>query len=399
MDYKDPIATAKAILEGEYQKSLEEELTNEEEVIEEDTFDFDDESSDSDLEEAKHSKKNEEEDDDEEDEDEEEMDEAYGKMNAAKKGKVPPQFMKNVKKKGDDDDDEELDEAETILDVEDNQSADGKKATKPEKGKKKQPEPKMKPSDASGKIDTPKMQEHMDALFGGEELSEDFKDRASTIFEAAVADRVNEIETELREDHDKVITEHVETLRAELTERLDDYLGYVVEEWMKENELAVEKGIRGDIAENFIHGLKGLFESCYVDVPNEKYDLIDGMATKIEELEEQVNEGLNNNISLRKEILEHRCTEVFVEVAEGLVDTQVEKLRSLSEGLEFETEEQYRDKLNVLKESYFGDKDASESSTDYVETGIVNEGTEASQTDNSVMSHYANAISRQAKGK
>ena len=112
-----------------------------------------------------------------------------------------------------------------------------------------------------------------------------------------------------------------------------------------------------------------------------------------------MNEELNKNVSLRKEILEHRCTEVFVEVAEGLVDTQVEKLRSLSEGLEFETEEQYRDKLNVLKESYFGDKDASESSTDYVETGIVNEGTEASQTDNSVMSHYANAISRQAKGK
>jgi hypothetical protein len=414
MDYKDPIATAKEILEGEYKRNLEEDATSDETL--EDLLDDDD------LFEAKKSEDEVEEDEDDEDEDDDEV----------KEGKVPPAFLKKAKgkDKGDDDDsedsdedevdegelppwlkkkgkkngkkngkddDEDLDEAETILDVEDNQAADGKKATKTAKGKKKAKEPKSSPSDASSKIDTiKKVKEDMEVLFDGEDLSEEFQEKATTIFEAAISTRVNEIEDELREDHDTVVSESVESIRKELTERLDDYLGYVVEEWMETNELAIERGIRGDIAENFIHGLKGLFESCYVDVPNEKYDLIDGMATKIEQLEGQVNEEMENNISLRKEVLEHRCEEVFNETTEGLVDTEVEKLRSLAEGVEFESEKQYKDKLNILKESYF-DKSNPESSN-YDETGMIDENTKYQNVDG-VMGKYVQSLSQQLKDK
>ena len=412
MDYKDPIATAKEILEGEYKRSLEEDATSDE--ILEDLLDDDalleakksededeeieeDDDEDEDEDEVKEGKvppaflkkgkgKDDSDDSDDEDEDEDEVDE----------GELPPWLKKNGKNgKNGKDDDEDLDEAETILDVEDNQAADGKKATKTEKGKKKQKEPKMSPSDASSKVDKIK-KEHMEILFDGEDLSEEFQEKATTIFEAAISTRVNEIEKELREDHDTVVSESVESIRKELTERLDDYLGYVVEEWMETNELAIERGIRGDIAENFIHGLKGLFESCYVDVPNEKYDLIDGMATKIEQLEGQVNEEMENNISLRKEVLEHRCEEVFNETTEGLVDTEVEKLRSLAEGVEFESEKQYRDKLNILKESYF-DKSNPEASN-YDETGMIDEDTKHQNVDG-VMGKYVQSLSQQLKDK
>ena len=379
MDYKDPIATAKEILEGEYKRSLEEDTTSDE-ILE-------------DLLEAKKSKEDDEEEieeseDDTEDEDEDDDD--------VKEGKLPPWLdKKKGKKDDDDDDDEEVKESEVILDVDDNQDAEGKKATPTAKGKKKAKEPKMSPSKASSKLDKLK-KEHMEILFSGEELSEEFQEKATTIFEAAISTRINEIEEELREDHDKVVTENVESIRKELTERLDDYLGYVVEEWMETNELAIERGIRGDIAENFIHGLKGLFESCYVDVPNEKYDLIDGMATKIEQLEGQVNEEMENNISLRKSILEHRCEEVFNKTTEGLVDTEVEKLRSLAEGVEFESEEQYKDKLNILKESYF-DKSNPEASN-YDETGMIDENA-MSQNVDGVMGRYVKSLSQQLKYK
>ena len=407
MDYKDPIATAKEILEGEYKRSLEEDTTSDE-ILE-------------DLLEAKKSKEDDEEEieeseDDTEDEDDDDVKE--GKVPPAflkkgkdkgddddsddddddddvKEGKLPPWLDKKKGKKDDDDDDEEVKESEVILDVDDNQDAEGKKATPTAKGKKKAKEPKMSPSKASSKLDKLK-KEHMEILFSGEELSEEFQEKATTIFEAAISTRINEIEEELREDHDKVVTENVESIRKELTERLDDYLGYVVEEWMETNELAIERGIRGDIAENFIHGLKGLFESCYVDVPNEKYDLIDGMATKIEQLEGQVNEEMENNISLRKSILEHRCEEVFNETTEGLVDTEVEKLRSLAEGVEFESEEQYKDKLNILKESYF-DKSNPEASN-YDETGMIDENTKYQNVDG-VMGKYVQSLSQQLKDK
>mgnify|MGYP001495486753 CR=1 FL=1 len=293
----------------------------------------------------------------------------------------------------DDSSDEELEEAETILDVDDNQAADGKKASDAPKGKKKMKDEKMKPSDASSKIDTPKMKEHVDAIFGGEELSEEFKDKATTVFEAAVSERVNAINEELHTEYAEKLDEAIESTKEELSKKLDDYLGYVVEEWMKDNELALEMGIKSELAESFLTGLHGLFESHYITVPDDKTDLLEELVGKVSELEGNLNESLEKNVSLRKELIESRCVEIFADSAKGLVDTDVEKLKSLAEGLDFETEEQYREKLNVLRESYFNDTVAVVSEDDGVEENTAEAATQTTST----MDRYASAISNQIK--
>ena len=290
--------------------------------------------------------------------------------------------------------DEELEEAETLIDVDDVQTADGKKPTKPVKGKKKMKEPKMDASDASAKIDTPKMKEHVDAIFGGEELSEEFKDKATTVFEAAVSERVNAINEELHTEYAEKLDEAIESTKEELSKKLDDYLGYVVEEWMKNNELALEMGIKSELAESFLTGLHGLFESHYITVPDDKTDLLEELVGKVSDLEGNLNESLEKNVELRKELIESRCVEIFAESSKGLVDTDVEKLKSLAEGLDFETEEQYREKLNVLRESYFNDTVAVVSEDAGVEE---NTAAEATPQTNSTMDRYASAISNQIK--
>jgi len=249
---------------------------------------------------------------------------------------------------------ENLVEAETILDLDDEQDTEGKKPKiDTDKGTKKQPEPKMKPSKASAKLDTAKATaEHLTALFSGEELTEDFRDKAQTIFEAAINERADQVEAELLEEYEVALAESVETLQQEITERLDDYLGYVVEEWMTDNEVAVESGIRTEVAEGFIHGLKDLFESSFIDVPEEQYDLVDGLSTEVEELRSKLDEAVNSNIELGKENTITECSLVFEEETEGLLETEVDRLRTLAEGIEFESVDQFREKLNVLKESY-----------------------------------------------
>ena len=179
------------------------------------------------------------------------------------------------------------------------------------------------------------MKEDLDALFNGEELSEDFKEKASVIFESAINYRVNQIREELEEQFTAELEESKDEFRSELTEKLDDYLSYVVEEWKKEYKLAVERGIRGDIAESFMTGLKTLFENHYITVPNDKYDLLEGLYGKVDTLENKLNEQIEKNTNLRKEALVSRCINIFTEVAEGLTETEEEKLRSLAEGLEF----------------------------------------------------------------
>ena len=237
---------------------------------------------------------------------------------------------------------------------------------------------------------------HLGNLFSGDDLSEEFKEKAATIFEAAVSDRVSTIQASLQEEHDSKLEEEIHSIRTELTDKIDDYLNYVVEEWMKENTLAVERGIKGEIAENFISGLKNLFEENYIDIPAEKYDLVEGMSDRIDELEEQLNKQIENNIELGKDVTTHQCNEAFADVAEDLVDTQVEKLQSLAEGLEFETLDQYRDKLEILKENYFGDKASSEDSlegTSYETTS----GDEDVTVTNPTMAAYAQTLSRTLK--
>tara|TARA_R110001583_G_scaffold190031_2_gene353925 strand:+ start:1141 stop:2268 length:1128 start_codon:yes stop_codon:yes gene_type:complete len=331
-------------------------------------------------------------------------------------GKIPPQFLKKKKKKDDDEDDdedldeakskteddddededeEELEEAETILDVDDNQDAEGKKATPVPKGKKKQPEPKMKPSKTGDATkETMKgVKEHIAVLFDGEELTEDFQSKATTIFEAAINERVVAIEEDLRGQYETLLDEQVTTLSNEMTSKLDDYLNYVVEEWMKENELAVESGIRTEVAESFMDGLKGLFESHYISVPDEKYDLLEASLTKVTEMETQINEQIERNIELKKELLENTCGGIFTEVSAGLVDTEVEKLRSLAEGIEYDNADQYKEKLNVLKESYFDKSNPDASNYDEAQT-LSEETTEKTETSSGPMSQYMNAISK-----
>lgn len=197
------------------------------------------------------------------------------------------------------------------------------------------------------------MEEHLNALFNGETLTEEFMDKAKTIFEAAVNERVSEFKEQVLAEAADVVQEEVEKAVSELSERLDDYLGYVVEEWMEENKLAVENGIRTEIAENFMAGLKELFESHYIEVPEEKYDVIDGLFAENEELESNLNEQIQKNIDLEKELLAYQAGQVFSQVADGLSDVEVEKFASLAEGVEFDNLEQYAEKLNVLKENYF----------------------------------------------
>jgi len=250
-------------------------------------------------------------------------------------------------------------EAETILDLDDEQDTEGKKPKiDTDKGtegkdKKNKASVNMKSSSASAKIEKPAVtKEHLDALFTGEELSEDFKEKASTIFEAAINEKATEVEAELHEQFEASMAEAVETLQKEVTERLDDYLGYVVEEWMKENELAVESGIRTEVAESFIHGLRELFESAYIDVPEEQYDLVDGLATEVEDLRGKLDEAINENIETSKDKANAECALVFEEETEGMLETDVDRLRTLAEGLEFDSVEQFKEKLNILKESY-----------------------------------------------
>lgn len=289
---------------------------------------------------------------------------------------------------------EVVNEAETILDLDDEQDTQGKKpkidTDKGTEGKaaKNQGSVKMKPSDASAKVEKPAMtKEHLDALFSGEDLSEDFQEKAKTIFEAAINERTTAVEAELTEAYEVALTEAVEKLQQEITERLDDYLGYVVENWMKENELAIESGIRTEVAENFISGLRDLFESSFIDVPEEKYDLVDGLATEVEELRSALDEAVNENIELSKDKTFADCALVFEEKTEGLLETEVDRLRTLAEGIEFDSVEQFGEKLDTLIESYTENAPVTE------ETDITTpeEGEETS-TGNPLMEAYSRAL-------
>jgi hypothetical protein len=198
-----------------------------------------------------------------------------------------------------------------------------------------------------------KMKEDIDALMSGENLSEEFVTKATTIFEAAVIARAEEViaeaETELLEQFEVAIEEVKEDLAA----KVDDYLNYMVEEWINENKIAIEKGLRAEIVEDFITGLKGLFESHYIDIPAEKVDVVEELTAKVEELENSLNEQILTAVEMKKELNESKKIEAIYAACEGLTQTQVEKMKSLAEGVEFTTEEEFNGKLETLKESYF----------------------------------------------
>lgn len=234
-----------------------------------------------------------------------------------------------------------------------------------------------------------------DAIFDGQDLTEEFKDRIKVVFEAAVNEKVNAIAASLTEQANTALEEQVQTISEGLSQKLDDYLNYVIEEWMTENKLALEEGIRMDIAESFLGGLKELFESHYVSVPEGRVDVIENLVSTKETLEQEINEKVEENIALRKALLEHQCGIAFLEATDGLTDVQIEKLASLAEGLQYDSVEQYVDKLNILKESYFrpmtsASREAVDSLEETTDKRIITESTDT-------MGVYLNAISRQVK--
>ena len=199
-----------------------------------------------------------------------------------------------------------------------------------------------------------KMKEDVDALFSDDDtISEEFKFKVSTIFEARVMDRVTQIEEETEEKYAGMLEEAVESIRADLTEKVDDYLSYVVEQWMKDNEIAIESGLRSELTEDFIAGMRNLFAEHYIDVPAEKVDVVEELASKVEELESQLNEEIDRAVQLNKALIESYKTELTREVCNGLTETQVEKIKSLAESVAFTSEDEYKEKLETIRENYF----------------------------------------------
>ena len=239
-----------------------------------------------------------------------------------------------------------------------------------------------------------KMKEDIDALFADDStISEEFKSKVSTIFEARVQDRVTQIEEETEERYAGMLEEAVESIKQDLTEKVDDYLSYIVEQWMEENQIAIESGLRSEMTEDFIAGLRNLFAEHYIDVPAEKVDLVDELAGKVEELETKLNEEIERGVSFAKALVESRKKEIAGEVCEGLIATQVEKIKSLAESVEFSTEDEYKEKLETIRENYFpsGIKKASESQLQEE----VTDGSEKQVVSNDpYVAAVANAISK-----
>src|SRR5210317_587848 len=234
----------------------------------------------------------------------------------------------------------------------------------------------------------------VEALTKDEDLSEDFKSKAATIFEAAVKSKVNDAKKKMHASYEEKLKEEVETAKSELVEKVDSYLNYVVEEWMQDNKLAIERGIKGEIAEDFISGLKKLFEDHYIDVPDEKYDVLEDQASKIEDLEKKLNEQIEKNVEQNKAIGELKRQDIIDEASKDLADTAKEKFNKLAEEVEFSNEEDFTTKVSTIKESYFGAK--KESSTDIDDVAVA--GGSDDQVDpadlSNSMAAYTAAISK-----
>jgi len=296
------------------------------------------------------SKKVKEDDDEEEDsdEDEEESDEQVKKESVS----IPKlksemldglvNHMKGLKK-------EDLAKmyGSTLVEDEDEEDADDDEEQEDESAKK------VKES-IDQKVEALDISKDVEALVVGEELSDEFKAKAATIFETAVKTKVREELTKIQEENEGVMQSLAEDTMSSVVEKIDDYLNYVVEQWMEDNQLAIERGLKGEIAEDFISGLKGLFEDHYIDVPDEKYDILEANLSKIEELEDKLNKQMEENVQLNKAKGELVKESMIADIADGMTDTETEKFQSLVEDVEFSDENSYNDKLKTIKESYFG---------------------------------------------
>ncbi len=314
------------------------------------------------------------------------------------KAAEPMQKMKNpVQEEYEDDeeDDETLYEASEEEDDEDEEDEDEedsekeKKSDRKDKKSEKEMNEEFEDDEDDETEDDYDLEDDVEAIVSGEELSEEFKEKTRVIYEAAVRSKVSEIKERLEEQYQAALVEEVEQIALELQERVDAYLEYVSEEWMQENELAVQYGIKEQIAESFLSKLFGLFEEHHVNLPEEKYDIVENMVQKLDEMEDKLNEQIEKNIELTQRLSESVADRIFDEVADGLAFTQQQKLASLAESVEFEGEESYREKLVTLRESYFPTR--SSGTTAKLET--LSEGVDVPQAMNysSAMEQYLQA--------
>ena len=265
------------------------------------------------------------------------------------KGAKPAEAMKGMKEE------EELEDEDLIEEeVEEEEEVEGGEEEGDEEGE----EEVVSEAPEYTEID---IEEDVNALLGEEELSEEFREKAKTIFEAALVSKVSQIKEELEEKYETALAEEVAEIKEALTERVDSYLEYVAQEWIEENALAVESGLKEELSTSFMTGLKGLFEEHYVSIPEDKYDVLESMVEKLDEMETKLNEQIEKNVSLNKRLAESVANGIFDEISEGLADTQKDKLASLAESVEFESEEEYREKLETLKEAYFPSRTVSPS--------------------------------------
>ena len=310
------------------------------------------------------------------------------------KKEVADKEKKDIKEVADKDKD--MMKAQAEIDKMKKEVADKEKAMKEMMDKKKEmkevadKEKEVKKETAKDKVKDMDMKEDVDALTSGEDLSEEFKSKAATIFEGAVkAKLVEEIE-KLESEYETKVDEKVSEVKEEIVDKVDAYLNYVVEEWMKENELAIEKGLRNEITEDFIGGLKSLFESHYINVPQEKYDVIESQAAEIEKLKEEVNQTIEKNVELNQKVSENTRQEIINDVSSDLAATEAEKLGKLAESIEYKDAESFRKGVETLKNSYYPTKEASDNESNEV---AANAGSDLSES----MAAYTAAISKSKK--
>ena len=310
------------------------------------------------------------------------------------KGAGAAEAMKGVKEDEEfeyDEDEELLEDAEEVVaeakhEEEEEEEEGGKKGKKKEEEEDEEDEEEMKEEFS--------IEEDVNALLEGEELSEEFQEKARTIFEAALRSKVSDIKEALEEQYTIALAEEVEEIKTELSERLDAYLEYVASEWMEENALVIEHGLKTEMTESFLQGMRGLFEEHYVSIPEDKYDVLESMVEKLDEMETKLNEQIEKNVSLNKRLAESVADGIFEQVAVGLADTQRDKLASLAESVEFESEEEYREKLETLKESYFPSRGVSPSAkSDTLSEGVSS----AYESHSPAMAAYLKSLSAFSK--
>ena len=329
--------------------------------------------------------------------------------NVVNKGAKAADAMKSLAKESvEDDEDEELIDDEAEYDEDEVVSEAKKKSSKKDEEEEEDDEEEGEDEDseeddaedekekamkeAFAQIEE-EIEEDVNALLSGEELSEDFKVKAKTVFEAALNARTEQIEEAIAYQYEQKLAEEVEVIREELTDRLDAYLEYVSEEWLQENALEVEQGLKTEMTESFLQGMKGLFEDHYVTIPEDRYDVLESMVEKLDEMENKLNEQIHRNVALNRRLAESVTEVIFAEVSEGLALSQKDKLASLAENVEFDSESDYREKLVTLRESYF----PRNAGTQRDNSDYIAEETDYSQPVSGSMSYYLDALQRVSK--